>query len=120
MKQLFKAHPYATSGFALAAAVTLFFLVRIIWSAVYWMDPAHHNQTIKPWMTVGYIGQSWHLKPPEIDAAAGLPGPQGHGPWTMQEIAKSRGVPVDDILKLVTDAVQKLEAQKHGPEKVAP
>ena len=39
MKQLFRNHPIAASGFVLAAAVTLFFLFRIVSSALYWSDP---------------------------------------------------------------------------------
>ena len=35
MKALFRTHPYAATGFVLATAVTLFFLVRIVVSAIY-------------------------------------------------------------------------------------
>jgi hypothetical protein len=112
MKQLFKSHPYATSGFVLACVVTLFFMVRIVASGIYWADPAHHNETVKPWMTVGYIAKSWKLDPREIDAAAGLPSPEGHGPWTMKEIAKSRGVEVDAVIKQVNDTIAILQLKK--------
>ena len=44
-------HPYALTGFILAAAVTLFFLVQIISSTIYWSNPAHHDEAVKPWMT---------------------------------------------------------------------
>jgi hypothetical protein len=118
MKQIFRAHPYAATGFVLATAVTLFFVVRILVSAIYWANPAHHNETVKPWMTVGYIGTSWHLEPAEIDALAGLPGPKDgtgkshHGPWTLQQIADARGVPVADVINEVNAALAKLQADQ--------
>ena len=91
MKQLFKNQPFAVSGFVLATAITLFFVVRIVTSAIYWADPAHQNETVKPWMTVGYIAKSWDLNPREIDILAGLPIPEEHGPRTIKEIAQARG-----------------------------
>ena len=112
MKQLFRLHPYASSGFVLAAAVTLFFLVRIIASAIYWADPAHHNETVKPWMTAGYIAKSWHLDPVEIDRTAGLPSPQGHGPWTIAQVAEARGVAVAEVIAQVNATIALLEVQK--------
>ncbi len=112
MKQLFKNHPYAASGFLLAMAVTLFFMVRIVVSAVYWADPAHHNETVKPWMTVGYIAKSWKLDPREIDALAGLPTPENHGPWTIKEIARARGVEVQVVIDQVNAAIAVLHVKK--------
>ena len=112
--KLFRSHPYAASGFILAAAVTLFFMVRIVMSAIYWSDPAHHNETVKPWMTVGYIAKSWHLDPREIDRIAGLPSPEGHGPWTLAEVAKARGVAVAEVISQVNATVALLEAQGKG------
>ncbi len=111
MKQLFRNHPIAASGFVLAAAVTLFFLFRIVSSALYWSDPAHQNETVKPWMTVGYIAKSWDLDPREIDAIAGLPTPEEHGPWTIREIATARGVEVQVIIDQVNASIAALKAQ---------
>lgn len=110
--KLFRAHPYAATGFLLAAAVTLFFMVRIVMSAIYWADPAHHNETVKPWMTVGYIAKSWHLDPRDIDRIAQLPSPEGHGPWTLAQIAKARDVPIDDVISQVNAVVLLLEVHK--------
>jgi hypothetical protein len=111
MKRLFQNHPFAVSGFVLATAVTLFFIVRIIVSALYWANPAHHNETVKPWMTVGYIAKSWDLDPRQIDALAGLPGPEVHGPWTIREIAEARGVPVQQVIDQVNATLAELRSQ---------
>lgn len=110
--KLFRAHPYAASGFVLAAAVTLFFMVRIVLSAIYWADPAHHNETVKPWMTAGYIARSWQIDPRQIDLLANLPGPEGHGPWTLKEIATLRGVEVSEVISQVNAAIAVLQLKK--------
>lgn len=112
MKQLFKNHPYAASGFLLATAITLFFMIRIVTSAIYWADPDHQNETVKPWMTVGYIAKSWNLDPQQIDLLAGLPTPEGHGPWTMKEIARSRGVEVQVVIDQVNATIAVLQVKK--------
>ncbi len=113
MKDLWKSHPLAFSGFLVAASVTLFFLVRICISAVYWAG--HHDESVKPWMTVGYIANSWHLDPARIDLLTGLPSPKDHGPWTLSQIAKARGVEVSAIIKQVNDTIATLESQKVQP-----
>ena len=112
MKRLFNKHPFALGGFVLAAAVTLFFIGRIVVSAVYWADPAHHNETVKPWMTVGYIAQSWDLDPREIDRMANLPLPDKQGPMTLREIARERGVAVEEIIKQVNATIAVLQMKK--------
>ena len=113
MKQLFRNHPYASSGFVLALAVTLFFLFRMAATAIYWADPAHHNQTVKPWMTIGYVAKSWKLSPLEIDTVAKLPLPQeGRGPLTIKEIATLRGVEVDEVIRQVNATIVILQLKK--------
>lgn len=111
MKGLWKRHPLALSGFLLASAVTLFFLVRMASSAIYWANPAHHNETVKPWMTAGYIARSWHVDPRMLDILAGLPGPKDHGPWTIRQAAEARGVEVSEVIAQVNRALAVLKAQ---------
>ena len=111
IKRLWRDHPRILSGFVLASVITLFFVVRILVSVVYWSNPEHHNMQVQPWMTVGYIARSWGLEGPQIDQIAGLPLPQGH-PLTLIEIARERGVPVADVVKKVEDAVMLLVARR--------
>jgi hypothetical protein len=114
---LWRQHRRALIGFTLAAVVTLFFLVRITVSAVYWANPAHHNMTPEPWMTIGYVGQSWGLDPAEIDTRAGFPAPHkgvGH-PMTLIEIARQRGKPVAQVITELEAVILTMKAQ--GPQK---
>lgn len=108
---LIRRHPFVSAAFALAMALTLFFAGQFIQRAIYWSDPAHHNQQVEPWMTVGYIAQSWDLHGPDIDKEAGLPLPKGH-PLTLQQIATDRGVPVTDIIAEVQAAILRLKARE--------
>lgn len=115
LRDLTRHHPKALAGFVLALAVTLFFAVRFVSQALYWHDPAHYHQTVQPWMTMGYVAKSWGLHGPDIDTMAGLPPPEQGHPFTITEIARKRGVPVADIIKLVNDTVAKLEAAAPKP-----
>lgn len=114
MKQLLRTHPYVVSGFFLATAVALFFLVRIVWSAVYWSS--HHYETVKPWMTIGYIARSWDLNPHELNALAHLPGQgqYGHSP-PLSEIAGDSGTPVAEVIKQVETAIATLKQGNATP-----
>ena len=105
LKRLWADHPSLLLAFALASTLALFFAGRLIVSAVYWAG--HGQVAVQPWMTVGYIGRSWGLDPRQIDAAAGLPAPDGH-PLTLDEIARQRGVPVSEVVAQVEAAVAAL------------
>lgn len=107
VKDIFKKHPFLFSAFLLASALTLFFAFRFISSAVYWSQ--HHEEPIRPWMTIGYIGKSWDLNPRAIDETASLPLPVAGKPYTLQDIADQRGVPVENIIKQVEAAITELK-----------
>lgn len=116
MRGVIRRHPVLTSALVLSVALTLFFAVRFVVGAVYWAQ--HREEPIRGWMTVGYIGKSWDLDPRVIDAEAGFPPPQGH-PFTLEEIARQRGIPVADVIAQAEAAVAKLRAAE-GQPKVAP
>ncbi len=112
---LLRRHPVLAILFVLALALTLFFAARFVVQVVYWSNPAHHQQQVQGWMTVGYIGKSWGLPPREIDAVAGLPLPERGNPFTLEQIARDRGVPVAQIIADVEAAIAKLIAERASP-----
>jgi hypothetical protein len=115
MIPLIRRHPFVTSLFAVALALTLFFAGQFVQNAIYWSDPANRNQQVQPWMTVGYISRSWDLHGPDIDAEAGLPRPDQRPdgrPVTLQQIADERGVPVEEIIADVQAAILRLKARE--------
>ncbi|MDU8926479.1 hypothetical protein RXV86_03685 [Alisedimentitalea sp. MJ-SS2] len=89
--------------FLAASAVTLFFVIRLAMFTIYWSDPAHRNLTPEPWMTPGYVAHSWGLPPHEI--ADFLDIPPGDRP-TLAEIARSRNVPVSQIIEELSGILQ--------------
>jgi hypothetical protein len=114
LKRLWRMRPYLTSAFLLACAITVFFAGSFVYHAVYWS--LHREVEIRPWMTVGYIARSWGLDPRELDRMAGLPLPvvKGH-PQPLQEIAKDRGVPVEDIIADVERAMKDMRTAEPAP-----
>ena len=113
MISLWRKRPYLTSAFLLACAVTLFFAGRIVVQAVYWQT--HQDVAVEPWMTVGYVARSWDLDPRTLDRIAGLPLPAVKGrPQPLSEIAKDRGVPVEEIIADVKATITTLRLMDPG------
>jgi hypothetical protein len=121
MLALWRQRPFLVSAFVLATLLTLFFGGRLVVQAVYWSNPAHHNQEVQGWMTAGYIARSWHLKGPDLDRLAGLPGPKVKGhPQPLAEIAKDRGVPVSQVIAEVEAAIAQLKIDALKPKAPQP
>jgi hypothetical protein len=109
-RTIFAKHPKLVSALLVATLLTAFFAFRFIYGIVYWSQ--HREEPIRPWMTIGYVGKSWDVSPRAIDDIAGLPKPVEGRPYTLQEIADQRGVPVDDIIHQVEAAITKLRTEK--------
>ncbi len=110
MIKLVRLRPGLVAAFVLACAVTLFFAGRLVFFTLYWSDPAHQNQAVEPWMTVGYIARSWHLEAQDLGALAGLPQIKGH-PQSLAELAQARGVAIAVIIADVETAIAALRAK---------
>jgi hypothetical protein len=110
---LWRLRPVLATAFVLACALTLFFAGRFTVYTVYWAT--HHEEPIRPWMTVGYVARSWGLDGRDIDALAGLPLPEVKGrPQSLAEIAADRGVPVAEVIAEVEAAIATLRAAEVG------
>lgn len=96
IRQLWERNRIGLIAFVLAAAVSLFFLLRLGLFWIYWSDPDHRNQPIEGWMTPGYIAYSHHVPKDAIIDALGLkPGPHQHK--TLEDIADESGRTVEDL-----------------------
>lgn len=104
---LWRHHRPAVSALGVALIVALFFAVRLTFFTVYWSDPAHHDQRIEGWMTPRYIARSWDVELDTIRSALPpLPeGGSGRGRPTLARIAADEGIPVDDLIEGITDAI---------------
>jgi hypothetical protein len=105
--RLWRQHRLALIGFVLAAAVTLVFALRTITGMIYWSDPAHRNQRLEGWMTPFYIARSWHVPPQELGKALALDPPKGR-PLRLEDIARTRGQPLDELIAEVETAIEVL------------
>lgn len=110
MTSKLRAHPILTTAFALSTALALFLLVRAVFSFVCWQS--HQNEPIRPWMTVGYIDNSWGLTPDTLDMAAEFPEPRKGQPLTLTEIAQIENVSVEAVISQVEAALVKLGARQ--------
>lgn len=109
LKNLFRQHPKLVSALALTTALALFFALKFLVGVAYWSQ--HQKETIRPWMTIGYVAKSWGLKAHEIDLRAGLPHPPER-PLTLIEIAKIQNISVEDVIKHVEATVAEMKAEQ--------
>lgn len=115
MITLWRKRPLLTSAFLLACAATLFFSGRFVVQAVYWAN--HQEEPVRPWMTVAYVARSWGLEPLALNTEAGFPMPEVKGhPQPLSEIARDRGVPVEDLIANLETAIATLNARQGGAE----
>lgn len=102
LRSIWHRHPWLALGFSLASLLALVFLGRFLWSVGYWM--AHHEEPLRPWMTIGYVGRSWDVPPPLLDDLLGLERPKGK-PMTLTDIARLKGIAVTDLITEVEAAI---------------
>lgn len=117
LKRIWRAAPVATVILALALAAALFFSARMIAHAIYWNDPAHQEQVIAPWMTPGYVAQSWDVPRAVIaDALDGF-GVRQPRPMNFDRLADELGVPVEDLIAATQAAIAEFRATSDtGPD----
>lgn len=113
LARLWRGHRSAFLAFLAAAAVTLFFAVRLFVFALYWADPTHRDQHPAGWMTPGYVARSWQVPRDDLVGALGLL-PESGRPRTLAEIAAARGAPVEAVLAEVEAALTVLRAGQAG------
>ena len=106
---LWRRHQILVSAFVLAAALTLFFAGRFTVQAVYWAN--HRDESITPWMTLGYVAHSWQVPAREIEARVGLPPPDGH-PQPLVELAGQQHVPVAELIDRIEAAIAAIRAEE--------
>jgi len=109
--RLWRNHRLALLAFLAAAALTLFFAVRLIVSTVYWMQPEQQDRAPEGWMTPGYVARSWDVPRDALRDALALPETAGHPP-TLAEIARGRDQPLPEFLDEVAAALAGLAAER--------
>jgi hypothetical protein len=81
--------------FAVAAALTAFFIIRAVFFAFIWMDPDRARHPIEPWMTPRYIARTYDIPHPEMQFILDL-GPDETPRQPLESLAEARRVPVQN------------------------
>ena len=95
----------AAMGFA--AAFTTFYVVRSVREFLFWQQ--HSDEPIQPWMSIGFVAHSYHVPPPVLHDAMGLPPRPDHRP--LERIAASQGV----AYTVLRDRLYRAIAQSRPP-----
>lgn len=103
--RIWRRHPVLGTLFALALALTLFFVAQAAMDTAYWSDPAHHDQEIEGWMTPRYVALSWDVPREVMEAAVGdAPRLRGGRP-TLERIAEMQGIPLEGLIAQIEAAI---------------
>lgn len=101
-------------AFLLAAAFASLFVVRTVRHAVYWSR--HRDETIRPWMSVGYVARSYRVPPDVLYRAINLdPMPRDRRPLRL--IAEQQNRPVAAVTADLEKAISDFRAH---PEQFPP
>jgi hypothetical protein len=99
--------------FLVALTVTSLFAARAFRRAAYWR--AHRDETIRPWMSVGYVAHSYRVPPPLLYRAIGVePGPPDRRP--LRDIAAEQNRSVDLLISELQLTIIEFRKSHHPPD----
>lgn len=97
--------------FLLTLTVTGLFATRAIRRAAYWRD--HRDETIRPWMSVGYVANSYRVPRPVLNQAIGIE-PNIRDRRPLREIAAQQKRPVSTLISELSQAIDE-HRKAHPP-----
>ncbi len=112
LKHLWVNHRIVLFAFLAVLAVMLFFAAKTITSAVYWMDPAHQDQDIAPWMTPRYVANSYQLPPDVLRPALFLDPNAAPRRMSLGKIAADNEITLQELQFQIDAAVEKWRAEQ--------
>ncbi|HCL64663.1 MAG TPA: hypothetical protein DIC56_07435 [Rhizobium sp.] len=112
---LWRHHRLLLMAFVVATALTLFFAARFTFFVLYWSDPAHRDQPLQGWMTIGYIAHSYDVPREALANALGLVPPEKGKRPTLDALARDKGMTAAEFQAEVEAAIERL--RKGGTDK---
>lgn len=97
-------------GLLVALFITLFFGVRAFHR--FSRPPSH--EPVREWMSIPYIVHAYHVPPPVVLEALGLPADTRPSKRPLSRIAKELNLSTDEVIKRVEDAIAQ-ERASHAP-----
>ncbi|MDX6385756.1 MAG: hypothetical protein QOK48_3329 [Blastocatellia bacterium] len=105
------------AAFVLFVLVGIFFVVRAMRPAMYWHR--HRDEPIQSWMSVGYVAHSYHVPPPVLFSALGLPHrPPDRRP--LSEIARAQNRSMAEIQDVLLNAIARARPPNPPPSPPSP
>ena len=93
---------WAVAGFAVSLIALLVIVFTFLAEAVYFNDPRHKNEALKPWMTPHYVAMSYELPRPVVMEMFGMEKGKRH-PRRMDKMAESMGLTLDELTAKVRE-----------------
>ena len=112
MKRLSGRQWIAIAALVLVLCVTGLFSVRTVRRAVYWR--MHHDEVIRPWMSLPYVAHSYQVPPRALYEALNIPHPP-HDRRPIRQIAREQNRPVEEVIKTLQDAIAHSRYQTTPP-----
>lgn len=112
LRHLWLHHRSVLIAFFAVLCAVLFFGAKTITSAIYWMDPAHQDQDIAPWMTPRYVAHSYQLPPEVLGPALFLDKDAQPHRMSLGKIAADNGMTLEDLQMRIDAAAEKWRAEQ--------
>ncbi|MBW8318069.1 MAG: hypothetical protein K0M47_01450 [Rhizobium sp.] len=112
---LWQRHRLLLGAFLGATLIALYFASRFLLSVLYWSDPAHRNQPLEGWMTIGYVAHSYDVPRDRLVELLGLQPPDDpdrKARPTLERIARDRGQPLETFENDIEVAIARLRAEE--------
>ena len=109
IRTLWQTNRLLVIAFAIALSLTIIFGVRTTAFFIYWS--AHQDVPVAGWMPAGYVAKSYRVEIETVREALGLD-PQDRDRRPIARIAADRGVPVEDLIGRVNEALREARADE--------
>lgn len=101
-------------AFLAVIGLVFFFGAKTISSTIYWMDPAHQDQDIAPWMTPRYVAQSYKLPPEVLDPALFIERDAPPRRISLGNIAFEHGLTMEELQARIDAAAAQWRADRES------
>ena len=99
----------AIAALAVVLLVTGLFAVRTFRRAIYWR--VHHDEVIRPWMSLPYVAHSYRVPPRVLYEALNVEHPP-HDRRPIKKIAADQHRSVDEVITTLNQAIARARQQQ--------
>tara|TARA_Y100000815_G_scaffold2504_2_gene2348 strand:- start:63009 stop:63365 length:357 start_codon:yes stop_codon:yes gene_type:complete len=113
IRTLWRSNKLLVIAFSVALALTVLFGIRTTAFLIYWSN--HRNVPVAGWMSPGYVAKSYRVDIETVRKSLGLD-PDARDRRPIGRIAADRGVPVEELIRQLNEALQAESASEaaHG------